>query len=131
MAHRHTRLYAAFLNVIKIEWFNVMLQGTPQWNLVLTGRALAREFFLDFVTYSITSQNPALLAVLVEKVIEQRSQKAYWLRGVEILKKNLKKQLPKDWFIQICFSRKISLRLATIFHGRLLKRRARQKQMAC
>lgn len=69
LARSHIRLYAAFLNVIKTEWFTVRLQGLPQCHIVLTGRLLARKggFFLDFVTYNITSQNPALPAVLVKK----------------------------------------------------------------
>lgn len=74
LACSHIRLYPAVINVITTGYFTVRLQGSSQCCLVLTGRAVARsgDFFLDFVTYSISSQYPALLAILGEKLAKQR-----------------------------------------------------------
>jgi len=52
----------------------VRLQGSCWYHLALARRAPAREgeFYLDFITYSISSLYPALLAVPGKKLAKQR-----------------------------------------------------------
>lgn len=76
--------------------------------IILVSPASCRKgtIFLDFVTYSMSSQYPALLAALGEKLAKQNWHKAYCLRLMKLKKKYSGSHLLKlkcyagiSWFV--------------------------------